>query len=69
MRTNKYLIRWSANNGSTFSSFESNNKKQAIKNAREIVRGNLFPGNSGNFTIYDKRDNNSPIETKTINRN
>lgn len=49
----KYIAVWEANNNSTVGSFTGNNKAEMRKDAREILKGNLFAGNNGSWTIYD----------------
>jgi hypothetical protein len=48
--TKKYIVGWSANN-STFGEFFGSNLKTLKKEARAIVKGNTFAGNSGSWSI------------------
>ena len=48
----KYNAGWQANNGSTYNnSYYGNNKKILAKEMREICRGNVFAGNTGNWYV------------------
>lgn len=50
----KYLGYWSVNNNGTYDTgYKSNNKRQLAKDLREIVKGNVFQGNSGFWSIED----------------
>ena len=46
----KYLINWDLNHGQTYGNFYSNNKKQAIKEANEIIKG--YRTKVYSYTIY-----------------
>ena len=52
----KYSGNWSANNGSTYGSLSSNNKAELKKDLREITKGNIFAGNTGDWNIYEITD-------------
>ena len=65
----KYTGSWSANNGSTYSSgYESNNLKSLKKLLRDITKGNVFAGNSGNWSIRytDDIENDYPVASGTV---
>jgi len=47
----KYSASWSANSGSTYGSFDGNNLRTIIRDAREIAKGNTFDGNHGTVTV------------------
>lgn len=52
----KYIARWSANNGSTYSSFTGNNLRTMRRDARAIASGNCFAGNTGSWSIVRSDD-------------
>ena len=52
----KYSGNWSANNGSIYGNRSGNNKAELKKDLREICKGNVFLGNTGNWNIYEVTD-------------
>lgn len=54
----KYYAHWSANNGTTRApkGAQFDNKKKALKWARECALGNRFYGNNAIWTITDQND-------------
>lgn len=66
-RIMKYTARWSANNNSTYGSFEGNNLKTMKKDAREIATGNTFAGSTGSWSIVRNDDPNyMPVASGSV---
>lgn len=54
----KYKANYTANNGTTMMHpIEGNNKKQRLKDIKDIAMGNRFAGNSASWWVEDENGN------------
>jgi hypothetical protein len=54
----KYRANYTANNGTTMMHpIEGNNKKQLLKDIKDIAMGNRFAGNSARWWVEDESGN------------
>jgi len=60
----RYTIKWQANSN-TYGQFDGNNKSVMCRDARKIVRGNVFLRNTGSWSLYRNDDSQYPEPIKT----
>lgn len=58
----KYFANFCANGSTSFiDPIESNNKRQLIRDIKEIAKGNRFSGNESDWTVYKRCDGSCRI--------
>jgi hypothetical protein len=68
MKKNVYIGAWSVNNGTTHSYIIGNNKSDVKKRVKEICSGNVFPGNTGKWSVKMDTENGGYIVDEGITK-